>query len=63
MGGIQSPISFCLYVVARAMCGIECKSRRLVLQLQSAEVSQTVTSSLVGSWTISVNEGIQDTEN
>jgi len=36
----------------------------LVIQLQSAEVSRTVTSSFVWSWTISVdvNEGIQDPE-
>jgi len=56
MEGIQSPtISFCLFVymlslqvfIARAMCGIECKSRRLVHQLQSAEVSRTLTSSFV----------------
>jgi len=44
--------------IARAMCNC------LVLQLQSAEVSRTVTSSFVWSWTISVNvnEGIQDSE-
>jgi len=44
-------------VIARAMCSC------LVLQWQSAEVSRTVTSSFVWSWTISVEEGIQDTEN
>jgi hypothetical protein len=51
--------------IARAMCGIECMCRRLVLQLQSAEISRTVTSSFVWRWTISVNvnEGIQDPEN
>jgi hypothetical protein len=51
--------------IARAIYGIECKSRSLVLQLQSAEVSRKVTSSFVWSWTISVNvnEGIQDPEN
>jgi hypothetical protein len=40
-------------------------SRRLVIQLQSAEVYRTVTSSFVWSWTISVNvnEGTQDPEN
>jgi len=48
--------------IVRAMCGIECKSRRLVLELQSAEVSRTVTSSFEWSWTIivNINEGIQD---
>jgi len=51
--------------IARAMCGIECKSRRSVLQWQSAKVARTVTSSFLWSWTISVNvnEGIQDPEN
>jgi len=51
--------------IARAMCGIECKSKRLVHHLQSAEVSQTATRSFVSSWTISVNvnEGTQDPEN
>ena len=51
MGGIQSlPSSFCLYVVALSvhrasnMWGYQCKSRDLI-QLQSAEVSRTVTSS------------------
>jgi len=46
------------------MCGIECKSRSLVLQLQSAEVSRKVTSSFVWSWTISLtlNERIQCSE-
>jgi hypothetical protein len=46
MGGIlSSSVSFCLYVVALSVyrasnvCAIECNSRRLVLQLQSAEVS------------------------
>ena len=50
--------------LSRAMCGTECKSIRLVLQLHSSEVDRTVTSSFVWSWTISVNvnEGIQDTE-
>jgi hypothetical protein len=50
--------------IARVMCGIERERRRLVLQLQSAEVSRTVTSSFVWSWTITVNvnEGIQDPE-
>jgi hypothetical protein len=45
--------------IARAMCNC------LVLQLQSAEVSGTATSSFVWSYTISVNvnEGIQDPEN
>jgi len=38
-------------LIARDICGIEYKSRRLVLQLQSAKASRTVTSS----WTISVN--------
>jgi hypothetical protein len=33
--------------IARAMCGIECKSRRFVLQLQPATVSRAVTSSFV----------------
>jgi len=58
-------------VIALSVCrasnvwGHECKSRRLVLQLQSAEILRTVTSSFVWSWTISVNvnEGIQDPEN
>jgi hypothetical protein len=52
--------------IAQAMCGLTyCNSRRLVLQLQSAEVSGTVTSSFEWSWTISVNvnEGIQDPQN
>ena len=45
--------------IARPMCGIECKSRNLVHELQSAEVSRTVTTSFVWSWAISanVNEG------
>ena len=38
-----------------------CNSNRLV-QLQCARISRTVTSSFVWSWTISVNEGIQDPE-
>jgi len=41
--------------IARAMCGIERKSRRLVLQFQYAEVSRTVTSSCEWSCTISAN--------
>ena len=53
--------------IAQAKCGVESKStrRRLVLQLQSAEVSQKVTSRFVWSLTKSVNvkEGIQDAEN
>jgi len=46
---------FCLYVVALSvyrasnLWGHECESRRLVLQLLSAEVSRTVTSSFVWS--------------
>ena len=48
--------------ISPAMCGIECKSRHLVLQLQSAEVSRMVTSSFVWNWVTGVygNEGIQD---
>jgi len=44
--------------VVRTICSC------LVLQLQSAEVSRTVTCSFVWTWTISanVNEGIQDAE-
>jgi hypothetical protein len=51
--------------IARAMRGIECESSCLVLQLQAVEVSGTVTSSFVWSWTtsVNVNEGIQDPEN
>jgi hypothetical protein len=51
--------------IARALCGIECNSSCLVLQLQSAEVSRTVTSSFELSWMIGVNvdEGIQDPKN
>ena len=50
--------------IMRAVCGIECKGRRLVIQLQSAIVSRTPTSSFEQSWTISanVNEGTQDPE-
>jgi hypothetical protein len=47
--------------IAQAVCGV---TSCLVLQLQSAEVSRTVTSGFEWSWTISVNvnEGIQDPE-
>ena len=71
-GGLWSPsISFHLYVVALSVYRASNvwdrvqESRRLVLQLQSAEFSRTVTSSFLRSWTISVNvnEGIQDPEN
>jgi hypothetical protein len=41
--------------IARAKCVIECNSRRLVLQLQSAEVSRTVMGSFAWSWTIGVD--------
>jgi hypothetical protein len=52
--------------LSRKQCvGFECKSRHLVLLIQSAEVYRTVTSSFVWSCTISanVNEGIQDPAN
>jgi len=47
--------------ITRAMCG---DKSCLVIQMQSAEVSRTVTSSFEWSWTISVtvNEGIQGPE-
>jgi hypothetical protein len=48
--------------IARAVCGV---TSCLVLQVQSAEVSRTVTSSFEWSWTISVNvnEVTEDPEN
>jgi hypothetical protein len=48
--------------IARAMCGIEAKEDAMCSK-SSLQVSRTVTSSFVWSWTIIVYEGIQDPRN